>query len=112
MTTIDLNRYRSPGIGVLAGRERAEMIRASLELDKLDREGGVARVLVPDSIISVNSSFFLGLFGNSVRTLGESEFRRRYVFAGENAERVREDGIRFAVLTESPLREAAEEVSR
>lgn len=112
MTMIDLNNYRTPGIGVLAGYERAEKIRATLDLAKLDREGGTARVLVPDSIFSVNSSFFLGLFGDSVRTLGESEFRRRYVFVGENAERVQEDGIRFAVLTESPLREAAQEVSR
>src|SRR5690349_6207321 len=101
---IDLATFATKGVGILAGRERGALARRHLKLDDADRTGAELEVRIPDAIISVNSSFFLGLFGESVRGLGETEFRRRYLFTGgPDAEAIQDEGIRKALRTASPL---------
>lgn len=102
--TIDLRKYHQVGVGVLAGRERGEFVRSREELDRLDDDARfTATVVIPDWVFSVNSSFFLGMFSESIRKLGAEEFRKRYFFEGPNAERVRDEGVRRAVLAALPL---------
>lgn len=100
---VDLDEYRTPGGRVFSGRDRGEMVRKAARLDELDLEDSTIRVVVPDDVFSVNSSFFLEMFGPSIRRLGEEEFRRRYQFEGPNLDRVMRDGIREALLKISPL---------
>lgn len=66
----------------------------SRRLDELDQDPDVLVVVhVPPDTISVNSSFFREMFGDSIRALGEEEFRRKYVFVGRNIENTIEESI-------------------
>lgn len=100
---IDLKDFSSPGVTVFAGRQRGEAARARAALAVADAQGDTVEVRIPEDTISVNTSFFLGMFADSIRQVGEAEFRRRYVFVGPRAPMVLEDGIKEALLTSSPL---------
>lgn len=58
-------------------------MRAQLRLNSHDGKGDFVNVVIPEDTYSVNMSFFLGLFANSIRTLGKQEFNRRYTFQGD-----------------------------
>ncbi|MBA3342484.1 MAG: DUF4325 domain-containing protein [Gemmatimonadaceae bacterium] len=103
MTVFDLNTYRSAGSRVFAGRDRGREVRIKAMLDDMDIEPGEVEVSVPADVFSVNSSFFLGLFGPSIRSLGGPGFRAKYRFVGRDISRVVNDGIEEALNTSSPL---------
>jgi hypothetical protein len=85
-TRIDLSQFRTPGSIVFSGRPRGEDLRRKLNLDEFDRDPGKVEVIIPDEIVSVNSSFFLGLFGPSVRfSRSEPKFLARYDFKCSDA---------------------------
>lgn len=100
---IDLDKYRSKASRVFAGRSRGEAVRTAAKLDDIDRTEEIVEVHVPEDTFSVNSSFFLGMFGGSIRTLGEDKFREKYRFVGKDVSRVFEDGVKEALRTGSPL---------
>jgi hypothetical protein len=107
---IDLAKYNDPDVGVLAGQESGRSLRTLYHLDEIDAlpdheaPDGIVTVLIPDSVYSFNSSYFLGLFAPSVIALGAPEFRRRYHFVHRDADQFREKGIRVSLLTGAPLR--------
>jgi hypothetical protein len=81
VTVIDLNEARSSAEAkVFSGRMRGRHWRKQFRLDRLDRETGSVVVKIPADVFSVNMSFFLGLFGESVRTLGVEAFFSKYEF--------------------------------
>ena len=98
--TIDLNIFRSGNSRVFAGRDRgaAVRLRASVEPDEDD-----VQVVIPDDVIVLNTSFFLGLFGDTIRRLGASGFRQKYHFLGPIRPEVVTDGIEQALREQSPL---------
>lgn len=100
---VDLANYNSVGIRVYAGRDRGEAVRKAARLDELDTAEGPVIVVIPADVFSVNSSFFLGMFGPSIRLLGEERFRHHYRFEGADLELLVEDSIRQATRTSSPL---------
>lgn len=100
---IDLGSYRTAGVRVLAGRERGRLVRGKAGLDKLDKAPDPVEVHVPDDLWAITSSFFLGMFGDSVRFLGEEGFRKHYIFTGKDISSIFEDGIREAQRSGSPL---------
>jgi hypothetical protein len=102
-TRISLNDYRSRGGKVFAGRERGEKVRHAAQLTTLDQQDVSVSVFIPEDVFSVNSSFFLGMFGESVRKLGEEGFRAHYRFEGKDITDTVEDGIREALAAVSPL---------
>ena len=66
---------------VLSGRELGNNIRKRFKLDELDIDGNEYEVVFPESIISISTSFFLALFGESVRKCGSKEkFESKYLF--------------------------------
>lgn len=75
-----MDNYRTKGSRVFSGRDRGYSLRKKLKLDEVDCAKENIEIIIPEDIISLNSSFFLGLFGKSVRTLGRSEFRSKYNF--------------------------------
>lgn len=111
---IDLEKYRSDNSRIYAGRDRGEWVRAQERLAELDHQNDVEviEVQVPVNTFSVTSSFFLGMFGDSIRELGEAEFRRRYQFRGRGVGRSYEAGIREALTTDSPLSAAQVDLAR
>jgi len=81
---INLGQARtSPEAKVFAGRERGKYWRKQFHLDELDKIEETVEVIIPDDIISLNISFFLNLFGKSVRTLGREGFVAHYHFKSD-----------------------------
>lgn len=76
---IDLSTFDGP---VYTGRPRGEYIRAKIDLNKIDSNPLTnVKVIVPDNTFSLNSSFFLGLFGPSVRASGSRDkFLNKFQF--------------------------------
>lgn len=78
---IDLGEARtSKEAKVYSGRERGKYWRQHFELDRLDHDDSSVEVVIPEDILSINLSFFLSLFGESVRYLGSADFRAKYHF--------------------------------
>jgi hypothetical protein len=105
MFTIDLNAYRSGNTSVFSGRPRGEAVRKQINLDKVDTTEELVKVVIPGDVFSVNTSFFLGLFGESVRGAGSKEnFLKRFTFEcpPEILEDV-SDGIERALREKSVL---------
>ena len=110
---IDLKDHRTPGVRLLSGRDRGELVREAAGLAALDEaliHDPALQVVVriPDDIVLLSSSFLLGMFGPSVRALGESEFRNRFQFEGPYSEHFLSLAIREALKRGSPLRQMAE----
>ena len=104
MTIIDLKDYSSPATLVMSGRPKGEELRAKLQLDSQDVQPDPVSVNVPEQIVSLNSSFFLGLFAKSVQRLGAEGFDKKYKFTCNQAVRVDiEAGKRKALITTNPL---------
>lgn len=76
---INLKEFGGP---VYTGRPRGEAIRDKIDLDSIDSTPSMeVKVIVPDDTFSLNSSFFLGLFGKSVRASGSREkFLEKFYF--------------------------------
>ena len=76
--TIDFSKIEGP---VYTGRQRGELLRQALQLDRLDKAPETVDVRIPDSTYTISTSFFLGLFGPSVVKAGSPEaFYRHYRF--------------------------------
>jgi hypothetical protein len=102
--TINLREFTSLDSIVISGRPKGEELRQKLSLDRLDVEPGVVTFVVPEEIVSLNSSFFLGLFTPSIQRLGVQAFDQKYRF--ECNQEVREDverGKREALTQSNPL---------
>ena len=88
MQNLDLNDARtSPESRVLSGRDRGVECRKKFNLDRLDASNERVVVTIPRDIYSMNTSFFLGLFGNSVRRFGKDGFVSKYEFVCDEVHR-------------------------
>jgi len=76
---IDFAKLGGP---VYIGRPKGEAAREKLNVDCFDKDDNVViDVVIPDNTYSINSSFFLGLFGDSIRAAGSREaFLKKYNF--------------------------------
>ena len=102
--TIDFNRFRSLESRVFSGRDRAGLIRKEIDFDKLLTNCESIQISIPDDIYSINTSFFLGLFGSTVRRLGEEKFRKRFKFiCSETIKNDLEEGIDRALKEKSVI---------
>jgi hypothetical protein len=100
---IDLGMYRTAEVRVFAGRDRGAKVREAAGLDTLDKDAEEVEVRVPKDVFSVNSSFFLGMFTDSIKGLKEAAFRTHYKFTGKDISRVIDECIDEALRTGSPL---------
>lgn len=83
---------------VLSGRNDGYEARKRLEIDRLDGDNTSVTVSISTQVYSINPSFFLGLFGNSIKELGEIRFREKYKFTCSDAITIKiEQGIQRAV---------------
>ena len=97
---IDLgDACRSKEDKILNGRDWGRHWRKQYALEQLDRTPERVRVVIPDDIISINWSFFRGLFGDSVRLLGRTTFRKKYEFECDSSlDSLIEQGIEQSLL--------------
>lgn len=100
---VDLGQYQDAGSKVFSGRPRGAAVRERAKLTVLEGSAERIDVHVPEDTISLTSSFFLGMFRDSIRGLQEAGFRARYQFTGKDVSRVVNDSIREALKRESPL---------
>lgn len=100
---IDLGAYRSMGARVFCGRDRGAAVREATSLGTLDTQEGVVEVYVPEDIFAVTSSFFLSLFGPSIRALGREKFLQKYHFTGKDIGTTVQEGILAVLDTSSPF---------
>ncbi|AIF48203.1 hypothetical protein [Dyella japonica] len=73
--------FENLGMPVFTGRDRGQKARHDLKLDSL-AAGEVVQVRIPEETYAVTSSYFLGLFGPSVRELGGEGFEKQFQFSG------------------------------
>lgn len=104
MVTLDIGGHLTPGVGLLAGRDRGKAVRAKAALDRLDGGSEPVRVIFPNFVYSINSSFFLGLFELSIDALGEDGFLKQYEFVGDLAQQACKDALRAYRIYRRPLR--------
>jgi hypothetical protein len=109
--SIDLAKYRSDNSRVYSGRPRGRLVRKELKLINLDKDTQIYEFTIPLDTFSLNTSFFLGLFGDSVRSLGEIGFRNKYLFPGikESIRRNIDSGIERALKEKSVLSKDVDE---
>lgn len=89
---------------ILSGREFGKSSRKKYDLDSLDKSTEIINIKIPEKIIAINSSFFLGMFDKSIINLGEEEFRNKYIFDCSNSiKRSIDDGIRRALKVNDSL---------
>lgn len=100
---IDLAKHYKGESKIFAGRERGARLRSDLNLNKIDRSEDFdpTIVTIPKEVLDFSISFFLGMFGPSVKYFGsEKAFFARYNFMCDDRffNSAIEDGIKRALL--------------
>ncbi|NTG29970.1 hypothetical protein G6L08_22745 [Agrobacterium rhizogenes] len=68
----------------VSGHERGVEARKRYDLDRLDANGDVVSVFIPDDIDAIAASFFQGMFSASVKRFASKEvFLRHYNFVAK-----------------------------
>lgn len=76
---IDFSALGGP---VYSGRKKGSLARERFKLDEIDHTAAAqVRIRIPDDTYSVTTSFFLGLFGESIKRAGTRKaFLEKFVF--------------------------------
>lgn len=79
---LDLSRLAGDeATTVLSGKDRGEQTRADFHIDALDKSPEHVVVQLPPNLDAITPSFVLGMFGQSVKTLGSVDaFFDKYNF--------------------------------
>jgi hypothetical protein len=96
---INLEQVRSESkVHILSGRDKGDHWRIAFKIDELDQNEETVHVRVPEDVYLISISFFLGLFGDSVRHFGSTKFLEKYLFEGNDDILPQvEDGIKQAL---------------
>ena len=97
--TIDLYRFRKDGSRVFSGRDLGAFARKASYLPALEFFFKEIIIEIPTDTISVNPSFFIAMFGPSVKRLGEAKFKKKYNFVCyKSIEQDIEEGIKDCLM--------------
>ncbi|MBQ3642673.1 hypothetical protein II906_12230 [bacterium] len=106
MVRIDISVIEGKKYKVLSGVELGIHARSCFGLNDLDSQDGSITLVVPNDVFSLNSSFFAGLFYDSITKLKETGFREKYVFECTDIIRKNvENGIFYVLNTKNILEE-------
>ena len=101
---LDLQEFKTEGSWVFSGRPRGEKVREIKHLAAVDTTDEHVDVHIPQEILGLNPSFFLGLFGPSVRRFGKEAFEQKFQFHCNPAVLTDiRDGINQALKESNPL---------
>ena len=88
MEKIDLSSFEKSKIKdliVFTGRDLGIKMRTHFNFNEKDCDDKEYEISFPKNIISISTSFFLALFGDSVRKCGSKEkFESKYIFKVNN----------------------------
>ncbi len=93
---IRMNKYRNEGSRIYSGRPLGESVRAELGLNEKDRDSAIYTFYFPEDTMSINSSYFGGLFEESVICLGREGFEGKYKFLFEDGKEL-SDILKFNI---------------
>ena len=85
---------------VFTGRDRGESVRKASNIDEIEKDSTEINIIIPDTIYSINPSFFEELFLNVVLKLGRDKFLEKFKFQSSK------------YLYEKPLNEAINRILR
>lgn len=78
---IEIEKYRGQNSTVFTGRPEGKLARKDLNLDEKDKDELSYVVIIPKNTTSFNSSFFLGLFFDSIKWFKTiDKFYEKYSF--------------------------------
>lgn len=107
---IKISPYRSNGAKIFTGRDKGIEAREELNLNSLDEEDEIVKVLIPSDTWGINPSFFGGMFEGSIKKLGTG-FTEKYIFMYSNGNELNEsmkkdisDNIAYVIRNISVLR--------
>ncbi|MCI8485985.1 MAG: hypothetical protein HFJ20_02595 [Clostridia bacterium] len=90
---------------VISGRDKGKTLREKIKIEDKDKDNETYNIIIPEEVYSFNSSCFLGMFGESIKKLGEEKFREKYKFNCTDLINMNiEDGIRDALNDANTLR--------
>lgn len=81
-----MHKHRAEGSKIYSGRPLGMEVREQLGLDEIDKSDETCTISFPLDTVSINSSYFGGLFEKSVIELGREKFEEKYKFMYENGE--------------------------
>lgn len=98
MSKIEIKSYNKSNVSdmlVLSGRQLGYDMREFFKLNEKDMDDKKYEIIFPDNIISLSTSYFLALFGDSVRKVKNREaFLEKYQFVcDQNLKMNINDGI-------------------
>ena len=104
MDKIDLSVIQGKKYKVLSGVELGKQARKVFKIDELDAQSEPVTFVVPKDVFSLNSSFFSGLFYDSIVKFKEVGFREKYIFECTDIIRKNvENGIFYVLNTKNLL---------
>lgn len=87
---IKLQGFRKNESRMFSGREFGIEVRCKIDLDSRDQDFETYYIQISDDTMAINSSFFGGLFSESVLTLGAERFREKYIFQNEKGKSLKD----------------------
>lgn len=103
---IKMNKYKNEGSRIYSGRPLGESVRFQLGLNEKDHDSAIYVFGFPEDTMSINSSYFGGLFEESVICLGREKFEAKYLFRYEDGREL-SDVLKFNI--EEGIRDALRE---
>lgn len=96
---------KSKEIFAISGRELGYKQRKYHKMNRIEDENEEICIYIDEKIIFMSSSFFLGMFGDSVRKCKTKEkFKKKFIFeANSQLDNNIEDGINDALKNINPL---------
>lgn len=78
---INMEKFIPASSIILTGRDKGKEARININIDELEEKNDKIILVIPDKIVSFNSSFFLGLFTPSIKKYKTKErFLEKYEF--------------------------------
>lgn len=77
---INLHEFIGDGSKIYSGRDEGLYVRIKLSLSEKDKDNNSYTFVIPPETYSITRSFFGGMLGDSVKLLGENDFRKKYSF--------------------------------
>lgn len=102
MPRIDLADFTSPDIDILSGRDKGEWARSQIDINNWDKAKETVVVYSPHELV-VTTSFYLGLFSDTIESYGEKDFRDKYTFEGKDITNKIEFCIDKSIKKSSPF---------
>lgn len=105
---IDLGKFIGKSEQALVGRDNGEAIKekilaSGIDFQKLEQLGGKIIVKIPTEVVSINKSFFLGLFELTIQRLGGAQnfFNKYEIDTTEHIKKKVRDHAEAAMLKAS-----------